>query len=108
LPNRALTGFTVNNVNESCSPGGYLTGAINWSDNTWTIGADGSFAAEGNWSGSDVHGDVEYTKWHAKVTGTFSGTSVSGTLEISDELNYKGSHYQCSTGQKSWSATRQG
>lgn len=108
LPNRTLTGFRVNNVTENCSPGATISGAIDWTTNIWTIRADGSFVAEGSWSGSDVHGDVEYTKWYAKVTGLFNGASATGGLTINEELNYRGTHYACSTVEKRWSATLQG
>jgi Calx-beta domain len=105
LPNRSVTGFRVNNVTESCSPEATLGGVIDWTNNTWSIAPDASFRAEGSWSGSNVQGDTEYTKWSAKVTGVFSGTSVTGKLSISDELNYRGTHYVCSVVDKSWSAT---
>ncbi|HEX6663078.1 MAG TPA: Calx-beta domain-containing protein [Gaiellaceae bacterium] len=108
LPNRTLTGFRVNNVTLNCSPGGTLSGSIAWTTNVWTIRADGSFVAEGSWSGSDVQGDAEYTKWYAKVTGLFNGASATGALTISEELNYRGTHFACSTVDKGWSATLQG
>jgi hypothetical protein len=105
LPNHTVTGFRVNNVTESCTPGGTLGGVIDWTGNTWSIGPDAGFAAEGSWSGSNVQGDVEYTKWSARVTGVFSGTTVTGKLTINDELNYQGTHYVCSVVDKGWSAT---
>ena len=108
LSNRTLTGFRVNNVTLNCSPGGTLSGSIDWTTNVWTIRADGSFVAEGSWSGSDVQGDVEYTKWYAKVTGLINGASATGALTITEELNYKDTHFACSTVDKRWSATLQG
>lgn len=108
LPNRTLTGFRVNNVSENCAPPATLSGQIDWTDNVWSISPDARFSAEGSWSGSQTVGDVEYTKWYAKVTGLFSGTSVSGTLTIRDELNYQGTHYTCSTVDKGWSAKLEG
>jgi hypothetical protein len=105
LPDRTVTGFRVNNVTENCTPGGTLGGVIDWTGNTWSIAPDASFAAQGGWSGSNVQGDVEYTNWSAKVTGVFNGTTVTGKLTISDELNYLGTHYVCSVVDKGWSAT---
>lgn len=105
LSNRSVTGFRVNNVTENCSPGATLGGVIDWTSNTWSIASNASFEAEGSWSGSDVQGDIEHTKWSAKVTGVFSGTSVTGKLSISEELNYQGTHYVCSVVDKAWSAT---
>ena len=108
LPNRTVTGFRVNNVTESCNGPIKLTGSINWTNNVFAIRPDASFAAQGDWSGSDVQGDVEWTKWHADLDGKFSGNSVSGTLLIQDELKYKGTPYQCSTARLTWTATLQG
>ena len=108
LPNRTVTGFRVNNVTEHRNGGLRLTGGINWSNNVFAIRPEASFAAQGDWSGSDVQGDAEWTKWHADVDGKFSGNSVSGTLLIQDELKYKGTPYQRSTGRLTWTATLQG
>jgi len=107
-PDRTLTGFRVNNIKETCGGGWYLTGSIDWTNNVWTIRDDGTFAAEGSWTGSQIQGDIEWTSWYAKVTGTFSGTTVNGTLIVSDELNYQGMHLKCSSGEKTWSAALQG
>lgn len=101
-----MTGFRINNVSEQCQPAGIgLRGAIDWTQNVFPIRSDGGSAAEGHWTGSDRQGDIEWTSWSAQVTGLFaSSTSVAGTLTISDELNYKGQHFRCSTGTVKWSA----
>lgn len=106
--NRTITGFRMNAVAEQCSPSGTLRGSINWSETTISIRADGSFAAEGSWSGSDVQGDYEWLTWSAKLTGVFTSASTTGTVVINNELNYKENHYACSTGELTWSATLQG
>lgn len=106
--NRTVTGFRMNAVAEQCSPSGTLRGSIDWTDTTIMIRADGSFAAEGSWTGSDVQGDYEWLKWSASLTGVFTNaTSVTGKVVISDELKYQGNHYACSTGELTWSATLQ-
>jgi hypothetical protein len=106
--NRTVTGFRVNDLPETCDPGGEITGGIDFGTNVFTISADGRLAAEGSWSGSSVQGDVEWTNLYSKVTGAFgSATSISGTIIENDELNYRGQHYKCSSGQITWSATLQ-
>jgi hypothetical protein len=107
LPNQTLTGFRVNDLPEPCNGGLILRGGVDWSDNIFTIRSDGSFSAEGNWTGSVVSGDAEFTSWSAQLTGRFAGTSVSGTVVTTQELKYKGAPYRCSTGEVRWSATLQ-
>jgi Calx-beta domain/RTX calcium-binding nonapeptide repeat (4 copies) len=107
-PNRTVTGFRINDLTNTCSGGGEITGGVDWSESTFAIREDGSFQAEGSWSGSAVSGDTEWTGWSAKVTGRFdSPTSMTGTVIENNELNYKGTHYSCSSGQKAWSAKLQ-
>jgi hypothetical protein len=109
LPNRTLTGYSVNDLPCPCSPYGILRGGENFSDTIFTIHADGSFAAEGSWTGSDTYEGFELTHWDAKVTGQFtSATTVRGTVLVNYEFNYGGTHFACSSGTKTWSATLQG
>jgi len=106
-PDRKLSFFRVNNIRENCGGGAYITGSISWSPNTaWPIAADGSMTAAYNWTGSEVDGDFELTAESWKVTSTFNGSSASGTLILSDEFNYQGEHFSCSTGTLTWTATR--
>jgi hypothetical protein len=108
LPNQTLTGFRVNDLPEPCNGGLIIRGGVDWSTDIFTIRSDGSFSAQGSWSGSVVSGDAEFTSWSARLTGRFAGTSVSGTVITTEELKYKGTPYQCSSGEKKWSATLQG
>lgn len=108
-PDRAITGFRVNDLPETCDPGARITGGIDLGDSVFHVSADGRIAVEGTWTGSAVQGDIEWTSEDTKITGVFATpTTVSGTIVERDELNYKGQHYKCSTGEISWSATRQG
>ena len=108
--NRTITDFRANDLPETCDPGGLrLTGGSDFGTSSFRIDEGGVFSAEGTWSGSDPQGDVEWTNWSAKVTGSFgNATSVSGTITEKLELNYKGQHFRCSSGEIRWSATRQG
>lgn len=108
-PDRTITGFRVNDLPETCDADIRITGGINYGDSVFRVGADGRVLVEGTWTGSIVQGDVEWTSEYTKITGLFaSTTSISGTLLLRDELNYKGKHYKCSSGEITWSATRQG
>jgi hypothetical protein len=109
LGNRTVTGYRVNDLPCPCTPYGILRGGENFSDTVFTIRADGSFAAEGSWTGSDSYGGLELTHWDAKVTGQFtSPTTVTGTILVNYEFNYGGTHFACSSAVKTWSATLQG
>ncbi len=106
---RTVTGFRVNDLPESCDPGGEITGGIDFGKDVFHISPAGQLLAEGSWTGSNVQGDVEWTSFYAKVTGSFgTPTSINGTIIEKDELNYKGQHYRCSSGEITWSATLQG
>jgi hypothetical protein len=108
-PDRTVTGFRVNDLPEACDPGAEITGGIDFGKDLFSVNSTGQLVAEGSWTGSNVQGDVEWTSFYAKITGVFSTpTSISGTIIENDELNYQGQHYRCSSGQITWSATRQG
>ncbi len=106
---RTVTGFRANNLSENCDPNSiYISGSVSWGTLSFPLANDGSFTAQGSWTGSDVQGDVEWTSETWTVTGHFtSATAVSGTIAMTDELNYKGSHCRCSTS-VTWTATFQG
>jgi Calx-beta domain len=107
LPNLSITGFRANDLPESCDPPASLRGGVDWGTIVFPIAGDGSFVREERWSGSEQDGDVEWTSWYAKITGRFTGTSATGTILTSSELNYKGTHYKCSTAEIKWSAARE-
>ncbi len=107
LGTRMITGFRANDVSEDCG-NGTVSGSVNWGTLAFPIASDGSFTAAGTWTGSDKQGDVEWTSETWKIAGVFAtATTVTGTLSMSDELNYKGVHYRCSSGSVTWSATLQ-
>jgi hypothetical protein len=109
-PDRTITGLRLNDLSETCDPGGIrLTGGSDFGDSVFHIDAGGVFAATGHWDGSDKVGDAEYTHWDAAVAGVFTTpTSVGGTIVERLELNYQGQHFRCTSGTIRWSATRQG
>jgi len=107
-PARTLTAYRVNDLPEPCNGGLYLTGGENFGSSTFTIGDDGTFDADGVWNGSEVQGDAEWTHWDGRIAGKFdTPTSMTGTIIMNNELNYKGTHYACSSGEIKWSATLQ-
>jgi hypothetical protein len=105
-PNRTFTGLRVNDLPADCNGGVRLTGGEDFGDSVFTIRADGSFEAVGNWDGSSVQGDIEWTHWDGRIAGRFdTATSVSGTIVMNYGLKYQGTAYQCSSGEIRWTAT---
>jgi hypothetical protein len=99
----------INDLPEQCNGGLVLTGGDNFGDSTFTVRDDGTFAASGNWDGNDVQGDATWTHWDVTITGRFdTATSASGTIVENYRLTYQGSAYQCSSGNITWTATKQG
>ena len=105
---RAVTDLRINALPCMCQPPARLDGAPDFGDATISIGVDTRFSAEDTWSGSDKVGDMEWTYVYVKITGHFdTATSATGTIVITMELNYEGTHYRCSSGEVTWSATLQ-
>lgn len=103
--NRTFTGLRINDLPAPCNGGLTLTGGEDFGDNVFTIREDGTFAAAGNWDGSNVSGDVEFTHWDGRIAGRFdTATTVSGTIVMNYGLKYQGSAYQCSSGEITWTA----
>jgi len=103
---RTITGFRINDLPAPCDGPLQLIGGRDWGSAFWGIGSDGSFTADGRWTGSDVQGDAEWTSWDAKLAGFFNNpTSVTGTVIENSELNLQGRHWRCSTGEVRWSAS---
>ena len=105
---RTITGFRVNDLPDPCEPGGTISGGEDFGDSVFTIGVDGTFAADGRWDGSSVSGDFELTHWDGRITGAFgAANSGTGTILMNYEFNYQGTHFRCSSGNVTWSASLQ-
>jgi RTX calcium-binding nonapeptide repeat (4 copies) len=106
--NLAVTAMRINDLPEGCNGGLSITGGDNFGDSAFSIRDDGTFAASGNWDGSDAQGDAVWTHWDVTIAGRFdTATSASGTIVENYRLTYKGTPYQCSSGTISWTATLQ-
>jgi len=104
---REVTAFRVNDLPDACAEGGELTGGVNFGDSTFTIGSDGSFAAQGNGDATPQGDGI--THWEVKLNGNFgSATASTGTYSESIVYSFQGSLYHCSSGVISWSAALQG
>ena len=105
-PNRTFTAFRINDLPEPCNGGLSIVGGVNFGTTTIPIEDNGAFTASGSWDGNDVQGDATWTHWDVTLTGRFdTATSVSGTVALNERLTYKGTAYQCSSGEIRWTAT---
>jgi hypothetical protein len=103
---RTFTGMRVNDLPAECEGGGSLTGGEDFGDSTFRINSDGTFEAQGNWDGSSVNGDIEFTHWDGRIAGRFdTATSVSGTIVMNYGLKYQGTPLRCSSAEIRWTAT---
>jgi hypothetical protein len=103
---RYVTHFRSNYLRMDCgSTGVYVYGALDWGSSRFTIGADGSFRATSDSSGT-VDGDP--AKFHDELTGRFVGPNASGTALVSVEFDSDGTHYSCTSGPRPWTAALQG
>lgn len=94
---RKITAFQTNSLGENCNGGSsILQGSVNWGSQAFPIADDGSFVAQYSWTGSQTSNGITYTAETWKLTGTFAtGTTISGTIALTDELDYQGTHYSC-------------
>lgn len=105
-PGRTVTAFRINDLPDPCAEGGELTGGEDFGDSTFTIGADGSFADQGNFDGTPQGDGLVH--WDGRIAGRFdTATSSSGTILMNYVVRYKDSLYHCSSGEIRWSATLQ-
>ncbi len=104
-PNRTVTGYRVNDIPGTCDGPIRIVGGRDWGMSVFPIDPTGRFSGEYNWSGSDVVGDLEWTRWHETFTAYLNNpTTVTGTYFWSGEANLDGRRYNCTSGAVSWSA----
>jgi hypothetical protein len=102
---RMLVNFRSNYIEEDCDQGGYVYGAVDWGSVQIPIAADATFS--GTATLQDHVEDVPAT-FVDQLSGRFDGTNVSGTYTGTSEFDWKGLHYKCTSGTKTWTATLQG
>src|SRR5262245_23341749 len=104
---RAVTAFRVNDLPDVCVEGGELPGGEDFGANTFSIGSDGSFGAQGTYDRPSSQEDG-VAHWDGRISGHFdSATSSNGTLLMNYVYSYKGALYHCSSGEVRWTATLQ-
>jgi len=105
---RKISGFRTNSLTENCTGSTYVQGTVDWGTQAFPIADDATFSADYSWTGSQTVNGIEYTAETWKLTGTFAtATTISGTIALTDELNYQGTHYSCA-GSVTFTATFQG
>ncbi len=101
-PDRMITGFRSNYIREDCDQGGYVYGTVDWGSARFRIADDGTFSFGGTTQGTV---DDQPATFADEVTGRFDGTTASGTVLLTSEFDYEGTHYKCSSGRLPWTAS---
>ena len=102
LPDRTITNFRSNYIKEDCDQGGYVYGTVNWGSTRYPISSDGSFAFSARSEGTVDDAPATFSD---EVTGRFDGTTVTGTYMGSSEFDYEGTHFKCTSGARTWTAS---
>jgi hypothetical protein len=89
-------------INEGCNPPAHLYGG-NLHDGTASIATDGSFKIDFDYT-STVGGDT--SKGHFTLTGKFSGTGFTGTLQDNVSFTHEGTASSCGSGLQTWTAAK--
>jgi len=102
LPSATIGSFHTNDIEELCSPPLRVYGPLDLTNLPhicrWVVSSDGELTG---------------TVGAAPATGTFSlaghfdGLIAAGTLAITLEFDFGGSHHTCSSGAKTWTAALQ-
>lgn len=104
LGDRTVTGFRSNYLREDCNDGVYIYGTLEWGASKFPIAADGTFSVSDSGSGTV---DDQPATFSDAVTGRIEGTTVTGTVTGTAEFDFEGTHYKCSSGVKTYTATLQ-
>jgi hypothetical protein len=91
-------------INEGCTPPAHLYGG-NLHDGTASIAADGSFKIDLDYT-SKVGDDP--STGHFTLTGHFTGTMATGTLQDNVSFTNQGTAYSCGSGLQTWTASKTG
>jgi len=103
---RYVTHFRSNYLRMDCgSTGVFVYGTLDWGNSRFPIGADGTFTASSDSTGTV---DSDPAKYHHELTGRFEGKNASGTALVSVEFDSDGTHYSCTSGPRPWTASLQG
>jgi Ca2+-binding RTX toxin-like protein len=101
-PDRTIANFRSNYIQENCDQGGYVYGTVNWGPTAYPISADGSFSFSARGEGTIDDAPATFID---EVTGRFDGTAVTGTYTGSSEFDYDGTHFKCTSGARTWTAS---
>jgi hypothetical protein len=102
-----VTSIKTGQVNQSCSPGGTLSGGNLNLTSTYPIAADGSFTINPILIGTvRSGGEVAVTLNRVSIAGRFSGATASGTLLITTTFTLGGTSYSCTSNSQTWTANR--
>ena len=101
---RMVTGFRSNYIREDCNGNLYVYGTLNWGASRFPIADDGTFSVSSTDTGTLDGQPATFTD---AVTGKIDGITVTGTVTGTADFTSQGTRYQCSSGNKTYTATLQ-
>jgi len=104
----AVTGLRTGQINQSCSPGGTISGGrIDFGSDAFPIAPDGSFLIDVTYPGTvSGGGETATTTTHVVIGGRFSGQAASGTLLKTITFTLFGTNFSCTSNPQTWNAAR--
>jgi hypothetical protein len=104
----ALTSLRTGQINQSCIPGGTISGGrVDLGTTPYPIRADGSFSIDLTYPGTvSGGGQVAPTTTHLVITGQIANGAASGTLLKTISFTLLGTNYACTSNAQTWNAAR--
>ncbi len=105
-----VTHLRTGQINQSCGDGmNIYQGNLDYGEYTIRVGSDGGFTSDETFKGTLKSGDTTTeTTTHVVITGHFAGDTASGTLAKAIDFTLYETHYSCTSGNQTWTATRTG
>lgn len=109
LQDRTMRGFRLNDIREPCDGPRFIYGTVDAGPTPVPIDDEGRFLIEwrGTWEITwDDSGNKTPATYYIKIAGYIRGSSAAGTVRATDEFDYEGRHWTCSSGDETWTANR--